>query len=629
MLRMSRITGLACSIFFLLLGGCGGGGSGSGGNEPTESQQEYSVMVESSSGGITNLLVSDNYIYYNEYNSGEIQRIDSSDGKIDNVYVNSSLSIRHLYDYDGSLYFMTTMTNGGVYSVPDNAEGLTTLVEGTGRAILDVFNDGTNAYWVTEGQLLRTPLVLTSDRGELDEDSVEVLFEATAENRLRVVFDGDFIYASESLTGDVYRISTEDGSIEFLTNLPGPDSLDYFTEIPLFATKNYLYALVNEKEIYCIAKDGSSSRIVFSGHIDSGRLSSDGDGLFYWYAGKVKKILDATATSIDITDVQSINSHLLYLLPVDDSSVYWTVSDFLNSVVKIYSAPKNGGDVVLISELEGNFETSGVAAADTTSFYWVASNNTIVRVGKNGEEPTIILRNPGAGAKLSLYDGHVLIGDTQGVKTIPKTGQATLTEEFMFPSERSLFPKFMTGEGDTLYLLGKSGSTGTFDVYSFGLNSKESKLLASLEGSGISIIPYRDRLFVLGGIAGTTGGGTITVVPKNGIDFEPETITWPDEITSLYEHDDILYFLSDGNTYYVELTTQEIYPSEDLADEASGLLVDDDYIYWMSGDSVFKMPQGGGIVKNLFSGNSCYDFEADENYLYVAAGFKLIKIPKK
>ncbi len=626
MLRMSSITGFACAIFFLLLGGCGGGGTG--GDEPIDSQQDYSVMFESSSGGITNLFVSDNHVYLNDNNRGEIQRVDISDGRITNVYADSLLSIRHLYDYDGVLYFMSATTNGGVYSVQDDAEGKTTLVKGTGSQILDVFNDGTNAYWVTEGQLLRTPLALTSEWGEIDEDSTEVLFEATVENRLRVVFDGDFIYASESLTGDVYKISTEDGSIEFLTNLPGSDNLNFFSEIPLFVTDGYLYALVNENELYCLAKDGSSTRLVFSEYIQSRDISPDVDGLFFYNGGRVKKIQDEGTNIIDITSVQPGNAHFTYLLPADNDFIYWTLYDFLNSVVSIYRAPKNGGEVVLVSELERKFEPNGVFAADSTDFYW-AINNAIVRVGKNGEEPTVILRNPGAGAQLSLYSGHVLIGDTEGVKTIPNTGQATLNEEWIVPSDQSFSPKYMTGEGDTLYIIGSSSSTRTFDVYSFDLKSKESKLLVSVEGSGRSIIPYRDRLFVLGNVGGTSGGGTITIVAKNGVDFEPVTLTWPDEITSLYEHDDVLYFISEGEVYYVELTTQNIYLSDDLSDEADGLLVDDDYIYWIAGDSVFKMPQGGGIVKTLFSGNSCYDLEADENYLYVAAGFKLIKIPKK
>ncbi len=624
----NRINVSICTIIFLFLSGCGGG-SGSDGGEPEEPQQKYSVIVDSSYGGITNLFVSDNHVYFNEYNSGQIQKVNIGDGIVKNVYSDSRLSPRYLYDYGGILYFMTSVSNGGVYSIADNAEGMTTLVEGTGHAILDVYNDDTYAYWVSEGQLLRTPLSLTSEGGKLETELAEVLFEATSENRLRVVLDDKFIFASESLTGDIYKISTSDRHVEFLANLPATDTLSFFDEIPLFVTADFLYALVNEKNIYCIAKDGSSSRLVVTGSFNSDRLSAETDGL-YWldgFLGVLKKIQDTSATIVEITEDPSIRSSQVFLLPADGASVYWAVVDQLYGEVKIYSAPKNGGDAVLVSEFDSEFATNGVVVADRSDFYWVA-NHSVVRVGKNGEEPTLILRNPGAGARLSMYDGHILIGDTKGVRIIPKTGQAMLTKEWEFPYERSIVPKYMTGERDILYLLGQSGPTGTFEVYSFDLNSKESKILASLDGTGISIIPYRDSLFVLGEERRSVGGGTITVVPKNGIDFEPITMTWPEKITGIYERDGVLYFLSDGTVYFVEIDTQDIYPSEDLPDEANALLVEDEYVYWMSGDSVFRIPQGGGRLETLFSGNLCYDIEADEHYIYVAAGFKLVKIPK-
>ena len=535
------------------------------------------------------IYLSSGRIYYSDYNTGEIRSVSVNGGDVMVHYADNQLNPQVVHA-SGKIFILdyrdsfNSRTSGGLLSMPENSEGLMRVRDLGSWSTMwgylwDLESDDTYIYWSHDSKIFRTSAANPKSSAN------DVLFEGDPKSILRFVVDSGILFASESLTGNIYRIDPQKGEVTRLVTYLGSGATDRLSGgMPLMVTGQYLYAIDNSGIIRINKLNGDHMLVAAPTYLMGDRFCSDREAIYWWDAdGKVmelRRLDDQTDTPTTVTTIPFTWDLTKYYS--DGANVYWFLHGHYNSQGHIQKVPVTGGTAQTISSFDetlGSVQTEATfVTGDETDLYWLGISNGVLKVSKNGGSPSVGSKQLPAGIRLASYGKYLFCGSTYEINRIPKTGQVDLTVEWTPPSSDSR-PSCLAADENSLYWIDNDDSE--FDVYSKNLLTGYVTMIGSFPGYALQIFPYQDVLFVSKKI---DGDGAITVIPKDGGTeeyFITKPITYYDSSApaGVFAVNNILYFSFNG-IYSLNLNSKN--PPKLLSDQSSAdkLYVDSAYIYW-------------------------------------------------
>jgi hypothetical protein len=231
--------------------GCGGGGGG--GVIPTPPPPRTIVsLAKVPGGGAQTVSLSNNRIYFANYNRGETLSVPVDGGEIVTHYMSTG-SPGSVVHRTPQISILNTETSGTLQVLPENAEGIATLSvnQAISNSPQDIVADGTYVYWsefdngiAWSSRILRIPLVPTAS-SPIDIStgaSTDRLLPFDLQGVAKIARDGNQLFASEGVTGTIYKIDLSTGSYTTLTSGLSTGTLN---RVPLAVAGNNLFAVIN------------------------------------------------------------------------------------------------------------------------------------------------------------------------------------------------------------------------------------------------------------------------------------------------------------------------------------------------------------------------------------------------
>lgn len=632
------------TITMLLLGmnlltACGGGGVGGSSNSdspvPSTTPQ---VLAKIASGGATEISLENGSVVFTDYNRGKVLQVSSNGGEIKTLYANSFSSPGRIVRANGKVFVLNTQTAGGVFSIPEDATGVSTLFEETTNTSWprDISCNGTYFYWSSGPNVYRSPLVNTS------RSVPESVYIGSSGSTTRMVLDGDHLYITDSASRKLFLITTNTLSKTELLSFPGVPPLSIFNSgIPLGIDKAHIYVLVDNKDIHRIEKANPHDFIAAT-HTSIADIVADQTGVYWWESSGGNNL------SLKKIDSASGSTTILLTTPFtwfpdafisDGSNLYWfehendPVGDL---IYRIYKVSINGGNKELVASYTSVVNIGGAllprsVTIDADNIYWSSSaTNLIVKLSKSGGSPVTVTGFDYYTA-ITAIDGFILAANNTNVIKTPINGVTPAASEWSQPSMSSSMPEEMANDESNLYWVVNNMGTGTnvrgqFDVFSKPMDGTTAKRLTTVPGTVTRLYPYGDSLYLL---ESANGSGSIGVIPKTGGDEKILVQTAGYEPTDIQIIGNTLYFLANG-VRSLNLNTGEV---KTLVQQGSTnrIYVDDFNIYWTQasgiGGGLFRIPVAGGTMQKLYDGAS-WKVTGDNIRVYWATGFAILSMQK-
>jgi hypothetical protein len=570
------------------------------------------------------IFLSNGRIYYSDHYTGEIRSVSVNGGDVTVHYADTQLNPQIVHasgkifvlDYQDSF---NSRASGGLLSMPENSEGLMRVRDLESNSLMwgylwDLESDDTSIYWSDASKIFRTSAANPKS-------SADVLFEGDPKSILRFVADSGILFASESLTGNIYRIDPQKGEVTRLVTYLGSGATDRLSGgMPLMATGQYLYAIDNSGIIRINKVNGDHMLVAAPTYLMGDRICLDREAIYWWDTdGKVmelRRLDDQTDTPTTVTTIPFTWDLTKYYS--DGANVYWFLHGHYNSQGHIQKVPVTGGAAQTISSFDetlGSVQTEATfVTGDETHLYWLGINNGVLKVSKNGGSPSVVSRQLAGGIRLASYGKYLFYGSSYEIDRIPKTGQVDLAVEWT-PSSSDSKPSCLTADGNSLYWIDNDNSE--FHVYSKNLSTGAVNMIGSFPGYALQIFPYKDVLFVS---KKENGNGAITVIPKDGGTEEyliTKPITYYDSSVpaGIFAVNNILYFSFSG-IYSLNFNTKKT--PKLLSDQSSvdQLYVDSAYIYWTQTGGVYRMRLSGGKSQTFYTGMGISGIAGDFEHIY-------------
>ena len=570
------------------------------------------------------IFLSNGRLYYSDHYTGEIRSVSVNGGDVTAHYVDKQLNSQ-VVNASGNIFvldrrdFFDSRTSGGLLSMPENSEGLMRVRDLGSKSTMwgylwDLESDDTSLYWSDDSKIFRTSAANPKS-------SADVLFEGDQKSILRFVVDSGILFASESLTGNIYRIDPRKGEVTRLVTYLGSGATDRLSGgIPLMVTGQYLYAIDNNS-IFRINKLNGDHMLVAAPTYSRGdRICSDKEAIYWWDADgegmELRRLDDQADTPTTVTMIPF--TWFLAKYYSDGANVYWFIPGHYNSQGYIQKAPVTGGAAQTISSFDvtlGSVQTEATfVIGDETDLYWLGINSGVLKVSKNGGSPSVVSKQLAGGIRLASYGKYLFYGSHSEINRIPKTGQVDLTVEWTPPSSDSK-PSCLTADGNSLYWIDNDDSE--FHVYSKNLSTGAVNMIDSFPGYALQIFPYKDVLFVS---KKENGNGAITIIPKDGGTEEyliTKPITYDDSSApaGIFAVNNMLYFSFNG-IYTFNLTTRKAPKLLSDRSSADQLYVDNAYLYWTESGGVYRMHLSGGKPQTLYTSMGIFSITGDFDHIY-------------
>ncbi len=680
----------ASIAFCLILAACGGGGGGGGGGSSADTSTNFTnnntqhtivSLAKIDSGGGFSLALANNRIYYTDSNDSEIHSVPVQGGVITTHLNNMYGGPGPLVHKNATLFGLGNNQNGlgALLSLPDNVEGITTLsaMQRAGNSTEQIAIRGSYVYWIEidcnvisptncySSTIWRAPLTPTSttpysQRGGITTDLV---VNKTFLGISKFALDGNTLFVSESLTGNIYRVDLGTGNYTQIVSGLSPGAL---RTLSLVVTNEWLFALTTETPgsnpggIYKISRidkiTGSTTTIATSLNSTEihGEIVSDAGGMYWWQ-------WQSPAVAIDLKRIDSITGQITTLASVpvgspgtilgffsDETHVWWvrdsTVPDGLGFLWlnEIQNVPKTGGAVTTVASIDADvMGTVNGLTGDSTILYWV-SQGGFWKLPKTGGMPInipsgVFGRYIGSNSFV-VTDTHFVWGETglDAVRKMPKAGVPDPTILWQ-AADRNSSPTALTADDQNIYWTTDDYDPATtnwsISVYSRPITGGAAQLLGTITSIGRATRIYQsdDALLIVRDSA--TGGG-ISAIPKVGGPEIELIATGPDGPTDVLVKGDILYFLYSGLYVYDLNTGNEIILNTDYFPGANRLYIDDSHIYWTEANrgsgsgAVRRMPISGGMAETIYSGDWSWDISGDADAIYWGTGYEILSANK-
>ncbi len=621
-----------------LLAGCGGsGGTGSGGTpSPTRT---IATLASSQSGGLDALFLSAGTLVFADYNEGGIFRVPAEGGDVTGLHWTGGGSAGHLIAAAGKVFFLATVTAGGLSSIPDNVEGITPLGGTYGRKV-DMSASLGRMFWC-EG-----PTVFSAPVTRKSADAVSVFFQGGPGTVVRIAVEGSAVFVSEAPGGRISRIDLDTGDVTTLVSSLGAGS----GSIALVVTGNYLYALADNRNVHRIDKSSGTTTLIASHYMYFGGIRSDAGGVYWWEHDAVdlrlRRYADGSGEIDNLVTIPMNSDYLqadAFQFLCDGAHVYWITSISDIQVRRLSTTvPGSAPEQVAVLDplpLEVRYLYPSFIAADDSDLYWMSRGaNAFIRLPKSGGTPVIVTRSF-MGGSFAFLDNAVLVGDMSGIFRISKQGQPVPASEWSLPYDSSSIPVEATFDGDTIFWAVQnfytSGHPETdFDLYSIPSTGGPVQVLANIPGDVVRLCPFADNLFLVrnNSVAGESPtGSVISTVPKGG---GPELPIFgiegavPADLAVL---DDKIYVTMDDGIYVFDRgrgTLSLLAPGWGV----NRMYLDGSHIYWTEfragAGAVRRIPLSGGPVQFLYDGLPCFRITGDAQRIYWTAGSKLLSTTK-
>lgn len=672
----------ASLTFFLILGACNGGGGGGGSSTSTNSSNNNSQhtivsLAKIDSGGGFSLALANNRIYFTDYNDSEIHSVPVQGGEITTLLNYMHGSLNPLVHKNGTIFSLQTATQGGLYAIPDNVEGITTLsaMQKNGNSTQQIALSGSHVYWIEvdcnivsstncySSTIWRAPLTPTSTTpySQYGGKTTDLVVNKVFIGISQFVMDGNILFVSEGETGNIYRVDVNTGNY---TQIASGASLGALRAISLVVTNEWLFALLvepaggNHFKISRIDKiTGSNITIATTATGSmSEKIVSDTQGMYWWQSQSSTAVMDlkrfdsvtAQVTTLASAPLAAPNPNPMSQFFSDGINIWWIRYSsvpvglgFVNSY-EIEYVPVTGGAVTNVASIDENvMGTVGALTADSTTLYWVGLSS-FWKMPKTGGTPVSIpsgIFGKYIGSnKFVVTDTHFVWGENglDAVRKMPKVGVLDPTLLWQ-PTDRNSSPTAITADDQNIYWTTDDYDPATtnwsISVYSRPILGGVTQRLGTISslGHATRIYQYDDTLLI---IRDSLAGGGISKIPKVG---GPETeliATNSDGLTDVFVKGGILYFLYSGLYAYDINTGNEITLNTDYFPDANRLYIDDSYIYWTEANRAFasgavrRVPLGGGAAETIYSGNWSWDIFGDTKSIYWAAGSEVLSTNK-
>lgn len=672
------------ALFLIWLESCSGGGggsippssvnpgdSGSGGDSGNNGLQTHSVKTlakgSPGSNGATSaaLALSGGRIYFND-RGAEPRSVPVGGGEIITHWAWEFFSLHRLYHAAGKLFMFELSGDGGLFSIPDTAVGITTLSAAGIGSLRDIVTDGTNVYWGESGKgVLGIPRVPTAFSPLELGRSTNQLF-SSSDPYLRIVLDGNVIFISESQSGDIYRLDLATGSstkIVSALNANQLSTLPFENALPLVVTEDALYALVNRRNIVRIDKQTGASSTAVSTFQAEGKIKSDAAGVYWWQAdfpgirlmrldSKTGVISTVTVAPDEIRDTMDVDDFYS-----DGSDIWWanrviTTSGDID--IEIQHVPVAGGQPVLTARFNATLGlNNGLAAVsltgDATDLYWLGQATVIMKISKSGGTPQIVTGAVNGGLTSLVVTGSELIWGENWVgrvRKMPKEGQPIATVEWAVPMAHdfSYQPVDTTIDETSLYWSVYHYNTKTGDastvIYTMPVAGGPVQEVGTFPRDTLRIFSGGDYLFL---IRWTPTGHILSYFPKTGgalQDIVPDVPFNFNDPADIFVKNGVAYIALE-KLYAYDLATHGLTPIKmDLPDTSTfislnpnKIYVDDSHIYWSSAaegkGGVYRIPISGGMLEILYSGQPSSQLTGDEAHIYWIAGWDILALDKE
>ncbi len=673
--QLFRFTSIAFCLILAACGSGGGGGgsssgSGGGGGSP---QHTVVSLAKIDSGGGFSLALANNRIYFTDSNDSEIHSVPAQGGEISTHLNNMYGGPGPLVHKNATLFGLGNNQSGlgALLSLSDNVEGITTLsaMQKNGNSTEQIAIRGSYVYWIEvdcnvisttncySSTIWRAPLTPTSttpysQRGGITTDLVvNKVFSGIS----KFALDGNILFVSESLTGNIYRVDLGTGNYTQIVSGLSPGAL---ITPSLVVTNEWLFALTIDSggyfKITRIDKiTGITTTIATSVNSTSilGNIVSDAGGVYWWQ-------WQSPAIAINLKRIDSITGQIATLASVpvgspntiapgfysDGTNVWWIrqpagIPDF----DEIQHVSVQGGTVTTLASLDPNVEGNpGVLVGDATALYWTGPNG-FWKIPKTGGTPTnipsgIVGKYIGP-STFAVTDTHFVWGENyslDAVRKMPKTGVPDPTLLWQV-ADRNSSPTAITADDQNIYWTTDDYDPATtnwsISVYSRPILGGATQLLGTISsiGHATRIFAYDDALLI---VRDSVTGGGISTIPKVGGPEVELIATSPDGPTDVFVKGGILYFLYSGLYAYDVNTGNEITLNTDYFPDANRLYVDDSHIYWTEASRGFgsgavrRIPISGGTAETIYSGNWSWDISGDAGSIYWATGNEILSANK-
>ena len=628
-----------CFPLIALLVGCGGSGATGSASAPSP-EGTITTLASSQSGGFDALFISSGTLYFADYNSGAIFRTSTDGGNVICLHWGTYGSPGHVISAAGKVFLLTTASGGGLGSIPDNVEGITPL-GGTTGVKLDTTTYLDRVFWSQGSTVLSASATLKSV------DTTSALFQGGQGAAVRIVIDGGVLYVSEAPGGRISRIDLDTGSVRTLVSSLGAGN----GGIPLVATRNYLYALGDNRYVYRIDKNLGTVTLVASHYMYFDGIRSDTDGVYWWEHDAVNLVLrrydDRSSRTENLVTIPMNSDYLAgdaFKYLCDGKHAYWITSTASIEVHRLSTTvPGSTPEQVAFLDpmpLPRQDLAPAFIAADDSDLYWTSRRtNALIRLPKSGGTPTVVTRYLQNGS-IASQDNTIFVGDLESVLRIPKQGQPTPTSEWSQPWDASSMPIEAVFDGYTIFWAAQNFSTlghpqTDFDLYSKASGGGLVRFLATLSGDVVRLFPFADNLFlvrdnsVAGGIP---TGSVISTLSKSGGPELPLVQIQGAVPNDLVVRSDKIYVAMGGSIYVFD----RIRGTFDLlisGQNVNRLYIDKNHLYWTEyrpgGGSVRRISLAGGLAETLYDGLPCFRITGDNQRIYWTAGWKLMSTGKQ
>jgi len=638
---MLKFTLVPFVFLIVLISGCGGDGSGTSSSGSPVPNATPKVLASVQSGGATEFTLDNGKIVFSDYNRGELQLVSSDGGEIKTLYANSWASPGKVAAANGKVFILNTHTAGGIFSIPEDATGISTLVDiSFGSAWpLDISCDGTFVYWSFGSNVYRAPLMVTTK-------ITETIYMGGVGGTARMALNGNHLYITDSASRKLFLVNTTTlETSELLSFSEAPSWEKFYFGIPLAIDMGHINALVDNRNIHRIGKANLQDSIAATNYmsINDVKIVADTTGVYWW------EQLDANNLSLKKIDSVSGSTTTLLTMPFtwyldafisDGSNIYWFEHEYDpvgDLIYKIKRVSINGGNADLVATYTSDINIGGallprVVTFNADNLYWTSSTtNIVVKLNKSGGQPEIVTWFDTYSA-ITAINGFVLAANNSSVTKIPINGVTPATLEWSLPNTSSSIPTQMTKDDSNLYWTVHNGTVNEgyeTDVYSKPLSGGTAIKLASVSAQNTvnKLYPYDDTLFLA---ERTYNGGLIRAIPKTGgderilvniIGFEPNDL----QIVG-----STMYLLADG-VHSINLNTGETKTLVKQA-ETKSIYVDGMYIYWTQanyggGGGLYRLPVAGGTMQTVYNGSS-WKVTGDNTKIYWATGSRILSVEK-
>jgi hypothetical protein len=674
--RLFRFASIASCLILVACSGGGGGGGSNGGNNSNgggvggSTQHTLVSLAKIDSGGGFSLALANNRIYFTDSNDSEIHSVPVLGGAITTHLYYSSGNLNPLVHRNGNLFSLQPATQGGLYSIPDNVEGVASLsaTQKNGNFVEQIDVRGSNVYWVESAcdvispgncyssKIWRAPLTPTSTTNYSQGRTTDLVVNKAFQGISKFAVDGNLLFVSESQTGNIYRVDLSTGNYTQIATGISPGAL---RTLSMVVTNEWLFVLTRDSSallpsginrITRIDKlTGSTQTIANSSSLHE-EIVADAGGMYWWE-------WQSPATAIDLKRYDSFTGTITTLATVpvgspstifnffSDGANVWWVRDytipvglgfmFLNDIQHVSTS---GGAVTTIASINKSIYGSvNGLTGDATTLFWSGMGGfwKMPKAGGIWEN----ISSGGFGASKFIVTGTHFVWGGSGLDAVWKMPMTGVTDPTLLwkPADANSSPTAITADDLNLYWTtddyDPTTTNWSIGVYSRPIAGGSVQRLGTITSIGRATRIYQsdDTLLI---VRDSASGGGISAIPKIGGPEVEFIATSPDGPTDVFIKDNILYFLYAGLYAYDIDTGNEIILNTDFFPNANRLYIDDSHIYWTEANrssgtgAVRRIPISGGMAEAIYSGNWSWDIRGDTESIYWATGMEIISANK-